>query len=175
MPISGTLEDREEVRALHARYCLTIDTGRYEEWIDCFTEDGVYHDYIYGPHRGRASIQDMLENLFHRDASEYDWTFFDPVCIGDLAYARSLSRFVSTIPEFKGREVVIDGISRFVLKDGLIAEYHESVNGGVAQSQLGVAPERMARVMAKWTQRFRARPDVEAYAAAARARYIGGG
>ena len=94
---------------------------------------------------------------------------------GDLAYARSLSRFVSTIPEFKGKEVVIDGISRFVLSDGLIAEYHESVNGGVAQAQLGVAPERMAKVMAKWTRRFRAQAEVEAYAAAARARYIGGG
>jgi len=29
--------------------------------------------------------------------------------------------------------------------------------------------------MAKWTLRFRAQPEVEAYAAAARARYIGGG
>jgi hypothetical protein len=37
MAITGTLEDREEVRALHARYCLTIDAGRYDEWIDCFT------------------------------------------------------------------------------------------------------------------------------------------
>ena len=142
---------------------------------DCFTEDGVYFDYIYGPHRGRASIQDMLENLFHRDAAEYDWTFFDPAVNGDLGYARSLSRFVSTIPEFKDKEVVIDGISRFVLKDGLIAEYHESVNGGVAQSQLGVPPERMAKVMAKWTKRLREQADVQAYAAAARARYIGGG
>ncbi|MBV9695085.1 MAG: nuclear transport factor 2 family protein, partial [Alphaproteobacteria bacterium] len=137
----------------------------------CFTEDGLYDDYIYGPHRGRAAIADMLENLFHRDAAQYDWQFFDPVCNGDLAYARSLSRFVSRIPQFQGREVVIDGISRFDLKDGLIAEYHESVNGGVAQFQLGVPPERMSKVMAKWARNFRDRPDVEAYAAAVRARY----
>jgi ketosteroid isomerase-like protein len=167
--------EHDDFGKLLARFGAAATSGDGRSFAMCFTEDGVYHDYIYGPHRGRTSIRDMLENLFHRDASEYDWTFFDPVCIGDLAYARSLSRFVSTIPEFKGREVVIDGMSRFVLKDGLIAEYHESVNGGVAQSQLGVAPERMAKVMAKWTQRFRARGDVEAYAAAARARYIGGG
>jgi hypothetical protein len=160
---------------LLARFGAAATAGDGRSFATCFTEDGVYHDYIYGPHRGRASIADMLENLFHRDASEYDWTFFDPVCVGDLAYARSLSRFVSTIPEFKGKEVVIDGISRFVLRDGLISEYHESVNGGVAQSQLGVASERMAKVMAKWTQRFRAEPEVKAYAAAARARYKGGG
>lgn len=164
----------EDFGALVARFGAAATAGDGQSLAMCFTEDGVYHDYIYGPHRGRQSIADMLENLFHRDASDYDWTFFDPVCAGDVGYAWSLSRFVSTIPEFKGREVIIDGMSRFVLKGGLIAEYHESVNGGVAQSQLGVSPERMARVMGKWTKRLRERPDVEAYAAAARARYIGG-
>ncbi len=165
----------DEFSTLLARLGAAATAGDGRAFAACFTEGGVYHDYIYGPHKGRDAIADMLENLFHRDASEYDWTFFDPVVNGDLAYARSLSRFVSTIPEFKDKEVVIDGISRFVLSDGLIAEYHESVNGGIAQSQLGVAPERMAKVMAKWTRRFRAQPEVEAYAAAARARYIGGG
>ena len=165
----------EQFSALIARFGAAASAGDGHGLSHCFTPDGVYHDYIYGPHRGRGAIVDMLENLFHRDASEYDWTFFDPVCVGDTGYARSLSRFVSTVPEFKGREVVIDGISRFVLKDGLIAEYHESVNGGVAQSQLGVPAERMAKVMAKWARRLRETSEVEAYAAAARARYIGGG
>jgi hypothetical protein len=166
---------QDDFASLLARFGAAATAGDGQSFAACFADDGVYHDYIYGPHRGRAAIADMLENFFHRDAAEYDWTFFDPVVNGNIGYARSLSRFVSTIPEFKGSEVVIDGISRFVLRDGLIAEYHESVNGGIAQSQLGVAPERMAKVMAKWTRRFRAQAEVEAYAAAARARYIGGG
>ena len=150
--------------ALITRFSAAATAGVGKALADCFTPDGVYYDYIYGPHQGRASIADMLENLFHRDADDYDWTFYDPVVNGDLGYARSLSRFVSTIAEFKGRKVVIDGISRFVLKDGLIAEYHESVNGGVAQAQLGVAPERMSKVMKRWSERFLAQPDVAAYA-----------
>ena len=161
----------EEFRNLLSRFAAAATQGDGKAFAACFAEDGLYDDYIYGPHRGRAAIADMLENLFHRDAAEYDWWFFDPVCNGDLAYARSLSRFVSTIPQFQGREVVIDGISRFVLHNGLIAEYHESVNGGVAQAQLGVPPERMAKVMARWAANFRARPEVESYAAAVRARY----
>ena len=161
----------DEFRALVARFSAAATAGDGKAFAGCFTEDGLYDDYIYGPHRGREAIADMLENLFHRDATEYDWQFFEPVCNGDLAYARSLSRFVSTIPAFKGREVVIDGISRFVLKDGRIAQYHESVNGGMAQAQLGVPPERMAKVMAKWARNFRSRPEVEAYAATVRARY----
>jgi hypothetical protein len=107
-----------------------------------FTPDGVYHDYIYGPHKGRASIADMLENLFHRDAGDYHWEFRDPVVNGNMGYARSLSRFVSTISEFKGRKVV---------------------NGGVAQAQLGVAPERMAKVMKRWSDRFLSDPEVADY------------
>ena len=35
----------------------------------------------------------------------------------------------------KGQRVVIDGMSRFILRDGRIAEYRESVNGGVAMAR----------------------------------------
>ena len=160
-----------EFAALVARFGAAATAGDGKALAQCFTEDGVYHDYIYGPHAGRAAIADMLENLFHRDATDYDWQFFDPVTDGQIGYAWSLSRFVSKIEQFRNKEVVIDGISRFVLRDGLVAAYHESVNGGVAQAQLGVAPERMAKVMSRWAAGFRARADVESYAAAVRARY----
>jgi ketosteroid isomerase-like protein len=157
--------------ALVERFAAAATAGDGNALAQCFTPDGTYFDYIYGPHRGRDSIADMLENLFHRDAAEYDWTFYDPVVSGDIGYAHSLSTFISKVPEYAGRDVVIDGISRFVLKDGLIAEYHESVNGGVAHAQLGLAPERMAKVMARWAKRLRERGDVEAYRAAVRARH----
>jgi ketosteroid isomerase-like protein len=153
-----------EFAALVTRFGAAATAGDGKALAAFFTEDGTYFDYIYGPHKGRASIADMLENLFHRDADDYDWTFFDPVVNGDLGYARSLSRFVSKIEQFKGNRVVIDGISRFVLKDGLIAEYRESVNGGVAQAQLGVAPDRMAKVMKRWADRFLSTDEVAAYA-----------
>ena len=160
-----------EFAALIERFSAAATEGDGTALADCFTPDGTYFDYIYGPHTGRESIADMLENLFHRDAAEYDWKFFDPVVNGNIGYGWSLSTFVSKVPDYAGREVVIDGMSRFVLKDGLIAEYHESVNGGVAHAQLGLAPERMAKVMARWAKRLRERPDVEAYRAAVRARY----
>jgi hypothetical protein len=153
-----------EFAALVTRFGAAATAGDGKALAACFTEDGTYFDYIYGPHKGRDSIADMLENLFHRDADDYDWTFFDPVVNRDLGYARSLSRFVSKIEQFKGNRIVIDGISRFVLRDGLIAEYHESVNGGVAQAQLGVPPERMAKVMKRWAERLLSTDEVAAYA-----------
>jgi hypothetical protein len=107
--------------------------------------------------------------MFHRDAADYRWGMFDPVFDGAQGYAWSLSSFTSKIPQFAGQKVVIDGISRFVVRDGLIAEYRESVNGGVAMAQLGVAPERMAKVFERWSGWLKARPETIAYLAQAAA------
>ena len=107
----------------------------------------------------------MMQGLFHRDATDYRWEMFDPVFDGHQGYAWSLSSFTSTIPQFAGKRVVIDGMSRFIIRDGLIAEYHESVNGGVAMAQLGVEPARMAKVFSRWSGWLQERPETQAYLA----------
>lgn len=155
----------EEFARLLESFARAAESGDGARFASHFTEDAVYHDYIYGPHTGRAAIAEMMQELFHRDAADYRWEMFDPVCNGDLGYAWSLSSFTSTVPEFKGQRVVIDGMSRFVLRGGLIAEYRESVNGGVAMAQLGVAPERMAKVFRKWSGWLQQRPETQDYLA----------
>ncbi len=156
----------DDFRALLARFCAAAEAGDGEAFAACFTPDGVYHDYIYGDHQGRASIAHMLTDLFRRDAGpDYRWQMFDPVCDGSLGYAWSLSSFTSTIPEFAGRFVVIDGMSRFALRDGLIADYRESVNGGVAMAQLGVAPPRIEKVLARWGRQLIDQPATQAWLA----------
>lgn len=161
----STVVSQTEFAALVDRFAGCATRGDGDGLAECFTEDGVYHDYIYGPHTGRASISHMLTGLFHRDATNYDWRMFDPVTDGRIGYAWSLSAFTSTVEEFKGRRVTIDGMSRFELRNGLIASYRESVNGGIPMAQLGVAPGRMERVFQKWSDRLKSEPDVKAYLA----------
>lgn len=156
---------QEAFVALLQRMMERARAGDAEGFAACFTPDGIYHDYIYGDHRGRAEIARMLRELFHRDAREYRWEMFDPVCHGNLGYAWSLSTFLSAVPEFEGRRVVIDGMSRFELRDGLIADYSESVNGGVAMVQLGVAPARMEKVLKRWATQLVDRPATQAFLA----------
>lgn len=167
---------RDDFARLLARFTSAAESGDGDRFAALFTEDAVYHDYIYGPHRGRPEISHMMQHLFHRDAGpDYRWEMFDPVVNGDEGFAWSLSSFTSTIPEFAGRRVVIDGMSRFRLRDGLVAEYWESVNGGVAMRQLGVAPERMGRVFDRWAGWLLDRPETKDYLArekGARAREI---
>jgi ketosteroid isomerase-like protein len=149
----------DEFAALLNDLTLSAESGDGARFARHFTEDAIYYDYIYGAHRGRADIARMMQDLFHRDAADYRWEMFDPVFDGEMGYAWSLSSFTSKIEQFKGQPVVIDGMSRFIVRDGLIAEYRESVNGGVAMAQLGVEPERMTKVFRRWTGWLRERPE----------------
>lgn len=162
----------KDFTALLARFTAAAETGIGDQFAALFTEDAIYHDYIYGPHQGRAAISHMMQHLFHRDAdTDYRWEMFDPIIEGNLGYAWSLSSWTSTMEEFKGRHVVIDGMSRFRLQDGLIAEYWESVNGGLAMTQLGVAAARQERIFQRWTGWLRDEPATKAYLARAKGAY----
>ena len=71
--------DREEFAALLDRFTRAAEAGDGEAFAACFTEDGVYHDYIYGDHVGRKEIAHMMTHLFHGDAGpDYRWEMFDP-------------------------------------------------------------------------------------------------
>jgi ketosteroid isomerase-like protein len=156
--------DQTSFAHLISAFTLSAESGDGVRFARHFTEDAVYYDYIYGAHKGRAEIAHMMEHLFHRAAGDdYRWEMFDPVCNGDMGYAWSLSSFTSRVPQFAGRFVVIDGMSRFVLRDGLIAEYRESVNGGVAMAQLGVEPERMVKILKRWAGWLGDRPETNDY------------
>jgi len=155
----------DEFARLLNDFALSAESGDGVRFARHFAEDGIYYDYIYGAHTGRADIAHMMQDLFHRDAADYRWEMFDPVFDGAMGYAWSLSSFTSKIEQFKGRRVVIDGMSRFIVRDGLIAEYRESVNGGVAMAQLGVEPDRMKKVFKRWTGWLEERPETIDYLA----------
>jgi hypothetical protein len=154
-----------EFAALLDDFTHSAESGDGARFAGHFTADAIYYDFIYGAHRGHADIAHMMQNLFHRDATDYRWEMFDSVFDGEKGYAWSLSSFTSKIPQYAGQRVVIDGMSRFVVRDGLIAEYRESVNGGVAMAQLGVEPARMTKVFKRWAGWLTERPETVDYLA----------
>ncbi len=50
------IEDREEIRELYVRYALTIDEDRREDWVACFTDDGVFESPRLGRYAGREAL-----------------------------------------------------------------------------------------------------------------------
>ncbi len=65
MPITGTADDREEIRELYARYAFTIDHGPYEDWVKCFTPDGVFDSPRMGRHEGHEGLRKFTAMYKH--------------------------------------------------------------------------------------------------------------
>jgi ketosteroid isomerase-like protein len=158
--IEESAMDAASFAALLRRFTAAVEAGDGAAFGQCFTADALYHDYIYGAHRGRPAIARMLEELFHRDARGYRWEMLEPVVTGDTGYARWLFSYTSAMPEFAGRRVVIEGMSQFLLRDAAIAAYREAVNGGVAMIQLGVDAARIEKRLKRWAEELLERPEV---------------
>ena len=59
--VKGSLEDREQIRELYARYAITIDECRFEDWVRCFTADGVFESPIHGTHSGHDGLRKFCD------------------------------------------------------------------------------------------------------------------
>jgi hypothetical protein len=106
----------------------------------------------------------MLDR-FHVGGEDFFWEFQNPVCDGTTGYAGYLFSYRSKEPESAGRTIVFEGIARFTLRDGLIAQYAEAFDRGVAFSQLGYATERIGKLLGRYARELGQREDVAAHLA----------
>src|SRR6202051_3444030 len=96
-----------------------------------FTETATYDDNFFGLHRGPAEIAAMLQR-FHDTGENYRWEFQEPVTAGTRGHAWFSLRCRSKMPGHEGKPVLIVGISCFRLENGLISEYREVFDTGIA-------------------------------------------
>ncbi len=54
--ITGTFEDREQIRELYARYAICIDASRFDDWVGCFTPDGTFESPLMGKFTGAEAL-----------------------------------------------------------------------------------------------------------------------
>ncbi len=146
-----------DLQALFDRLAAAAVAGDADALADCFTEDGVYEDYFFGPLAGREGMREMLGH-FHATASRFRWEFFDAVGDGRLGYARYRFSYDSKAPEAPGVRVVFDGMSCVELRDGRIVRYREVFDRGMALAQQNFAPERIAKVLRKNAAALKADP-----------------
>ena len=60
--------DEFAIRELYARYNAYVDTGAYDDWAACFTEDGVFSPAVESG--GRAAIAAIGKARFEARASQ---------------------------------------------------------------------------------------------------------
>jgi ketosteroid isomerase-like protein len=146
-------------------FCAAVERHDGPGLARLFTEDGVYHDVFYGAFEGRAKIAELIDDRFFRTARDFRWEMFRPVTDGRTLYAYYTFSYVSTLPEAKGKRVGFDGVSIMTLRDGKIAEYREVANAHHGLLDIGFAPERVAKLMAREHAHIKARPEWERHRA----------
>ena len=149
--------------ALLDAFAAAAVAGDGTRFAALFAEDGRYHDVFYGTFHGRAAIADMLENRFHRDAENFRWDFHDPVCDGDIGYARYVFSYDSKLAGSEGKRVLFEGVSIFRLAGDAIRDYCEVANAGPGLVALGFAPERVAKFLAREGRELAARPEARGH------------
>jgi ketosteroid isomerase-like protein len=155
-----------DVSALLKQFTGAVERRDGKAFAALFAEDGIYHDVFYGPFEGRAKIAEMIDDWFHRTARDFRWDMFRPVSDGKTLYAYYTFSYVSTLPEAKSRRVGFDGVSMMQLRDGRIVEYREVANSSMGLLEIGFAPERVAKILAKESHHIRQRPEWRRHAQA---------
>ena len=138
-----------DTKSLLASFCSAVERRDGKGFANLFAEDGVYHDVFYGAFRGREKIAAMVDEVFHKTARDFRWEMFRPVSDGERLYAYYTFSYVSLLPEAEGKRVGFEGVSMMTLKDGKIAEYREVANAGPGFVDMGFAPERIAKILAR--------------------------
>ncbi|HYX03608.1 MAG TPA: nuclear transport factor 2 family protein [Reyranella sp.] len=140
-------------------FCSAVEHRDGKAFANLFTEHGVYHDVFYGAFKGRAKIAEMIDDWFYRTARDFRWEMFRPVSDGRTLYAYYTFSYVSTLPEAEGKRVGFEGVAIMSLKDGRIAEYREVANVGPGFVDMGFAPERLAKILAKEGAQLKKQPQ----------------
>ena len=140
-------------------FCGAVERRDGKAFASLFTERGVYHDVFYGAFQGREKIASMVDDWFYRTARDFRWQMFNPVSDGKTLYAYYTFSYVSTLPEAAGKRVGFEGVAMMSLEDGRIAEYREVANVGPGFVDMGFAPERLAKILAKEGAQLKQRPE----------------
>lgn len=128
-----------------------------------FAPDGVYHDCFHGAFAGREAIASLIDDWFYKTATDFRWTFHDPVFDGATLYARYAFSYRSKLAGAPDGRVGFEGVSIMRIGDGLIREYREVAHTGPVLAALNFAPERLAAVMAKHNRQVWASAEFAAH------------
>ncbi len=140
------------------RFSAAVEAGDADALADCFTPDGTYDDYFFGPRSGRDGIRETLRH-FYEGGESFKWEFHAALSDGERGYARYRFSYDSRYPAADGRRVLFDGIGHFELENGLIKTYSEAFDRGMALSQQNFDGARIQKIGLKYADALRARPE----------------
>lgn len=146
-------------KAIVDRFAEAVESGEPDRIAGLFSEEGIYHDLVYGDFRGRAAIAGMFRDRWFRDAGRFQWEMLDPIFRDGVGYAHWLHSFDLKNPTGRQR-VIVDGASQFVIgADGLIERYREWTEGFGALLRAGASQSTIDFIMYRHDDKVRALAD----------------
>ena len=160
------MSEKLEFTDMLDRFCRAVESEDSAALGALFTEDGIYHDGLYGAVKGPDAIKEMLDDLWYKDGEDYRWDMLDPVCDGETGYARYDCSFKSKMKHSLGKRLAVKGVATFKLApDGRVIRYTEIANGAAMLHQLNVRGELLEKVVKDWSDSQNKSPAMQRHLA----------
>lgn len=144
--------------ALLKRFTDAVEAGDPVRIASLFSEDGEYHDLVYGLFVGREAIGRMFRDKWFRDAARFRWDMLEPVGEAGCGYAHWVHSFDLVNPS-GGRRVVVDGVSQLLVTEGgEIRRYREWTEGYGSLLRAGASQGTIEHIMYRHDDAVRALP-----------------
>lgn len=131
--------------------------GNGREVADCFTDDGIYHDVFYGAFIG-DEIVGLIENYFHRDATNFRWDLFDAIEQDNVGYCHYIFSYDSKLASAAGQRAGFEGIIHCQIQHGKIQQYREVATAVTGLHMLGFGAEKLEKFVARETAELTGNP-----------------
>lgn len=116
------LEDKITIQELITKYNLAIDNKRLDEWINTWTDDGIWTTN-FGEAKGKSELKNMIDQITNEFASgkrHFSTNIIIEETQNNMASANS---YLTVIEAYKSPQVVASGTYSDVLKKNNTGEW----------------------------------------------------
>ena len=109
------LEDKITIQELITKYNLAIDNKRLDEWINTWTDDGIWTT-TFGEAKGKSELKNMIDQITNEFASgkrHFSTNIIIEETQNNMANANS---YLTVIEAYKSPQVVASGTYSDILK-----------------------------------------------------------
>lgn len=116
------LEDKITIQELITKYNLAIDNKRLDEWINTWTDDGIWTT-TFGEAKGKSELKNMIDQITNEFASGKRHFSTNIIIEETQNYMASANSYLTVIEAYKSPQVVASGTYSDILKKNNTGEW----------------------------------------------------
>ena len=116
------LEDKITIQELITKYNLAIDNKRLDEWINTWTDDGIWTT-TFGEAKGKSELKNMINQITNEFASGKRHFSTNIIIEETQNNMVSANSYLTVIEAYKSLQVVASGTYSDILKKNNTGEW----------------------------------------------------